>query len=137
MLRVVLDTNSLVSALITRGKPRELFRKIIDEKLALVISNQIIQEFKRVMKRPKFKRYVDSSDVDEFVRILIKISEVIEVKSDFSAVKGDPTDNMILNAAYDGKVEYIVSGDEHLLALKNFKGIKIVNGGEMLKSIQR
>jgi hypothetical protein len=137
MLRVVLDTNSLVSALITRGKPRALLRKIIDKKLTLVISNQIIQEFKIVMKRPKFQRYVDSSDIDEFLTRLIKISELIEVKSDFNIVKGDPTDDIILNCAYDGKVDYIVSGDEHLLALKNFKGIKIVTADETLKNIQR
>lgn len=137
MLRVVLDTNSLVSALITRGKPRALLRKIINKKLTLVISNRIIQEFKIVMKRPKFQRYVDSSDIDEFLMRLIKISELIEVKSDFNIVKGDPTDDIILNCACDGKVDYIVSGDEHLLALKNFKGIKIVTAGEILKNIQR
>jgi predicted nucleic acid-binding protein len=48
-------------------------------------------------------------------------------------VKADPTDDIILRTAYDGKADYIVSGDEHLLALKEFKGIKIVTVSEMLE----
>jgi predicted nucleic acid-binding protein len=61
----------------------------------------------------------------------------VKVKSRFKKVKADPTDDdIILRTAYDGKADYIVSGDEHLLALKEFKGIKIVTVSEMLEVLK-
>ncbi len=56
----------------------------------------------------------------------------MQMKSRFKAVKEDPDDDIIVRTAYDGKADYIVSGDRHLLALKEFKGIKILTIDEML-----
>ena len=56
----------------------------------------------------------------------------MQIKSRFKAVKEDPDDDIIVRTAYDGKADYIVSGDRHLLALKEFKGIKILTIDEML-----
>jgi uncharacterized protein len=54
------------------------------------------------------------------------------VKSKFKVVKEDPDDDAILQAAYDSKADYIISGDKHLLALKQFKNIRILTVDEML-----
>lgn len=60
----------------------------------------------------------------------------MQVKSGFKAVKEDPDDDIIVRAAYDGKADYIVSGDRHLLALKEYKGIKILTIDEMLNVLK-
>jgi predicted nucleic acid-binding protein len=58
------------------------------------------------------------------------------VKSKFKVIKEDPDDDVVLRTAFDGKAEYIVSGDKHLLALGEFKGIKIVNITEILSVVK-
>jgi len=55
------------------------------------------------------------------------------VKSNFKVVKEDPDDDVIINTAYDGHADYIVSGDNHLLRIKKFKNIKMVTVADMLK----
>jgi uncharacterized protein len=60
-------------------------------------------------------------------------SEVIDVKSKFQAVKEDTEDDMIVNTAYDGQADIIVTGDSHLLQLKSFQGIKIITIENMLQ----
>jgi predicted nucleic acid-binding protein len=59
------------------------------------------------------------------------------VKSKFKVIPEDPDDDIIVRTAYDGKADYIVSGDRHLLALKEFKGIKILTIDEMLKLLDK
>ncbi len=131
-MKVVLDTNVLVSALITRGKPRKLFDKILEKKLDHALSEEMLVELKEVLKRPKFRKYVDKKRIDRFVDLVNKNVKSVKISSDFD-VTIDKGDNMILNTAYSAKAEYIVSGDEHLLKLQNFKGIKIVTPSEMLE----
>ncbi len=64
-----------------------------------------------------------------------KTTKIVQIKSRFKIVKEDPDDDIIVRTAYDGKANYIVSGDKHLLAYKEFKGIRIVTIDEMLKEL--
>ena len=57
---------------------------------------------------------------------------MVKVRSKFKVIKGDPDDDMVLRTAKDGRTEYIVSGNKHLLSLSEFRGIKIVTVGQML-----
>jgi putative PIN family toxin of toxin-antitoxin system len=59
-------------------------------------------------------------------------ARIVQVKSRFKVVKEDPDDDIIVRTAYDGKADYIVSGDKHLLSMKEFKGIRILTVEEML-----
>jgi putative PIN family toxin of toxin-antitoxin system len=89
-----------------------------------------------VISRRKFEKYVKEQDVRIFLKALRHTAVFVKVRSRFKKVKADPTDDIILRTAYDGKADYIVSGDEHLLALKEFKGIKIVTVSEMLEVLK-
>ena len=122
MLRVVLDTNVLVSAAISNGKSRELLRKGIENQFSLITSDLILNELETALSRPKFKTSKD--EIDRIILALTLSSEVIDVKSKFQAVKEDRKDDMIINTAFDGRVDIIVTGDRHLLELENFKGIR-------------
>lgn len=130
-MKVVVDTNVLVSALIKTGKPRDLFLKLAKDK-QLVFSKAILEEFLEVTENPKVAKYMSQQDVTVFLNVLGNAAKMVQVKSKFTAVKEDPDDDIIVQTAYDGKANYIVSGDRHLLAVKEFKGIKIVTIDEML-----
>ncbi len=130
MLRVVLDTSVLVSATISDGKPRELLRKGISKEFCIITSDLILKELGIVLRRPKFKTSED--EVHRIILALMQTAEVVEVVSQFNVVEEDPKDDMVVKTAYDGRADFIVSGDSHLLALRNFRGISIVNVKQML-----
>lgn len=118
--RVLLDTNVLVSAIISRGNARELVNKAIEErKFSIVISEPILKELMTVLRRPTFKTSDD--EINKVVLSVIQTGEVVTVVSSFQVVKGDPEDNIILNTAHDGKVNMIVTGDRHLRLSKESK----------------
>ncbi len=133
MLRVVLDTNVLVSAIISDGKPRELLKKGIANQFIIVTSDLILQELATVLRRPKFK--TNEKEIRRTTLALIRSAHVIKVKSKFAAVKKDPKDDKIINTAYDGNADVIVTGDSHLLNLKSFREIKITTVEKMLNAI--
>ena len=135
-MRITTDTNILISALIAKGKPRELIKQAENRSFKLTLSDSIIGEFYNAVQRKKFRKYITIKEAQDFIREIKKISEMADVKSDFKVVEEDPDDDKILNTAYDGKVDYIVSGDPDLLNLKRFEGIKIVTVNEMLKILE-
>lgn len=70
--RVVLDTNALISALITHGKPRELWNYILEDKLILVTSKELLEEFEEVISRQQFRKYISRRSLMKFRRILYR-----------------------------------------------------------------
>jgi putative PIN family toxin of toxin-antitoxin system len=134
MLRAVLDTNVLVSALITDGKARDLLKKAIAKKYRLVTSSLILNELAAVLCRPKFK--TSKKKIDQIISLLKKTVEVVYVKTKLEAVKEDPKDNMIIETALDGKAQIIVTGDKHLLTLKHYGAIEIITIEEMLTRLK-
>lgn len=133
-MKVVLDTNTLISAAIAKGKPHKLLIKGISDEFTIVTSKPLLKELEEVIDRPKFK--LSMAEKGKFISTVKGTVELTEIKSDFNAVKDDPDDNVIINTAYDGKANYIVSGDRDLLKLKEFEGIKVVTVSEMLKILK-
>ena len=127
--KLVVDTNNLISALGWEGNSRELVRKIIDKEYELCISRKQIAELKRVMDYPKFK--FTASQKQKFLEILYEIAAIADTTTKLTVTE-DPDDNMLLECALEAKADYIISGDEHLLKLKEFKGIKIVSVKDFL-----
>lgn len=125
MFRVVLDTNVLVSAIISNGKSRDLLKKGIANQYAIVTSDLIIKELIAVLRRPKFQ--INETELQRIILALIEIAEVVSVKTKIIAIKEDPKDDMIIETAIDGCADIIVTGDSHLLALKAFREVKIIS----------
>ena len=128
----VFDVNVLVSSLIMKGKPRELWLRAKTNEFTLLLSSQIVSEFIYVISRRKFAKYVKAHDVRVFLQALHQTAKFARIKSRFKIVKADPADDTILRTAFDGKADCIVSGDNHLLSLGTFRGIKILTVDEML-----
>jgi putative PIN family toxin of toxin-antitoxin system len=132
MLVIVFDLNVLVSSLIVKGKPQELWRKAKGKEFTLAFSREMQSDLVNVVKRQKFEKYVTSVDIRLFLNDLRMTAKLVQVKSRFRVVLEDPDDDIIIRTAYDAKADYIVSGDRHLLALKEFKGIRVVTVDQML-----
>jgi putative PIN family toxin of toxin-antitoxin system len=133
MVRAVVDTNILVSALIKRGKPRKLVLKLLEEH-TVILSRQMLAELADVLTRNKFA--IKTSQVDRFLAILVRKSKIVTLSSRFKVISEDPDDDVVLNTAYAGKAEYIVTGDRHLLALKEFKRTKILKVTQILENLK-
>lgn len=136
MFRIVFDTNVLISAILSDGAPSVLLRKGMLNEFTIVASDLLLREFENVMQRPKFKVYNNDDEVHRTVQVLMHVADFVIVISKFSVVERDFKDNMILETAYDGQASFIVSGDDHLLSLKSFRGIKIVSVKEMLDYLE-
>ena len=137
MLKIVADTNVLVSSLIRRGKPHELILKIDGIEIRLISSNILMDELTSVLAEERIARYVSSRDVGRFLRYVGKRTTLVKVRSKFKVVNEDPRDDVFLNTAYSGKADYIISGDKHLIPLREFRGIRIVTVSEMLDILEK
>lgn len=100
------------------------------------MSEPILEEFIKITKRKKFRPYFRNSEVVDFVVLLERVSEFVQVQLKVDVTR-DKSDNMILAAALDGNAEYVVSGDEDLLAVQEFKGIKVLTVDQILKILRR
>ena len=128
--KVVLDTNILISALGWEGNPRAIFKKAIDKEFELILSSKQLGELLRVLNYPKFK-FTDEQK-ERFLSILLSMAALVKTKSEIDIIKEDPDDNIILEPANEMKISYIISGNEHLLKLKEFKDAKIVTAKKFL-----
>ena len=138
-MRIVLDTNVLVSAFISKdGNPAALLDVALTlPEIEVVLSDEILGEFRDVLSRRKVRKrfHYSQEDVSEFVSIIRNAVSIVKPTSNIKLVEDDPDDDVIINTAYDGKDDYIVSGDSHLKAMKEFKGIVILSPKMMLDTI--
>ena len=102
-MKAVFDTNVLISALITTGKPKELFHKAVEGQIQLLLSKNILEEFNKVCNDQRIRKYVDQEDIIDFLKIISTVAKITKVKSRFKAVTEDPEDDVILRTAFDGK----------------------------------
>lgn len=129
--KVVIDTNVLVSAFGWQGKPRKVFEKVLDGKLELVISEKQLTEIRRVILYPRLKFTPEQQT--RFLDILSRVAHIVETHSEIHIIQEDPTDNVLLESATENKAEYIITGDNHLLKLKQFQEVQIVTPAEFLE----
>lgn len=130
MKRIVLDTNVTISALFWKGYPRTIFELVKERKLILLSNTKIEAEFIRVLAYSKFG--LTPAEILPIVNNLRKYTQFVEVKSKVNIIKEDFTDNIFLECALDGKADYIISGDHHLLDIGIYEGIKILKAKDFL-----
>jgi len=125
-VRIVVDTNVLVSALITRGTPPDqLYQAWLRNEIELVTSTVQIDELVDVLSRPKLRKYVDPADATELVSD-IRLRAIVIRDMPVQRRSPDPKDDAILAAAIAGEAELEVSGDKPgILALREVQGIPI------------
>ncbi len=136
--RVVLDTNVLVSGTIaTQGFPSRIFDAAVSKEIVLVISPYILAEYFDVLKRPHIvKKYsILSERARIFTEYLQKRAKQVNPSSIERVIFDDAKDDAILACADAGKAQYVVSGDEHLVQLREYKGIQILTPREFVEQV--
>lgn len=139
MTRVVLDTNLFISAILSpNGKPATILKMALDAKLDLVLSPAILKEVSLVMNYGKMrkllsKRAVTPEKIRDTLRKIVKTAIMVSGETKIHRIDKDPSDNMVLACAVEGKVDFIVSGDRHLTDLVSFEGASIINPDNFLK----
>jgi putative PIN family toxin of toxin-antitoxin system len=132
-LRVVADTNVLVSAFIFPGGPPEaVYRRVLEGQLELVTSRALLAELGRVLAQ---KFGWEPERAEEAVAQVVRLAEIVAPSEKLSEIEADPEDNRVLEAASEGGVEAIVSGDRHLLALDVWRGIKVYSPAALISAL--
>ncbi|MES0338201.1 MAG: putative toxin-antitoxin system toxin component, PIN family [Candidatus Magnetobacterium sp. LHC-1] len=129
MIRVVLDTNVFVSAILyPDSKPARIIQLAKEKNIELVLSQAILDEIERVLRYPHLQRYHNYSleEVNEFIKGWKYLSEITHGLVEADIIKDDPSDNKYIECAIEGKADFIISGDNHLATLRSFYGIEIV-----------
>jgi putative PIN family toxin of toxin-antitoxin system len=134
-MNVVLDANIYVSALITAGgNPAQILTRWQEGEIDVVVSDEIIEEIRRVTSYPKlWERYRSvRENRDELIERLREIAIVVEPSRTLSAVLQDESDNRYVECAIEGRAEYIVTGDPHLLDIREYQGVEILSPAALL-----
>lgn len=133
MLKVVLDTNIYVSAILVGGKPEQIIDLAREGVIEVFISKPILVEIERILKEKL--RHTDEQVQFELLDTK-SVTKFISPKAKVAVVQGDEADNRILECAIHGKVDYLISGDtKHLQPLKQYKGVKILSPAEFLEKL--
>ncbi len=136
-MRVVIDTNVLVSAMLWGGKPRQLFHKGLTGEVILVISEVLLDELADVLSRSKFAAELlrVGTSVEEIVELVRRRAEVVLPAQIDPAIAADPDDDAVLACAIAGRADAIVSSDRHLLELAQYRAIPIVTASALLERL--
>lgn len=133
MLKITADTNIYISAILFGGKPEQIIKFAAAEKITLLISHDILAEIAYVL-RSKFSW--SNQQIDQVDEMLKEICFFVTPSHRLKVIKDDDADNRILECALEGKADFIVTGDKrHLLPLKEYNGIRIVDTAYFLKII--
>jgi putative PIN family toxin of toxin-antitoxin system len=124
MIKIVLDTNVFVSALISTRSNPALLLDAAGKNYSLFVSRELISELEDVISREKFG--FTNERINSAMEAILSFSEVVNPGIKLDVIKSDPDDNKILECAVACGADYLVSGDAHLLELKEYMGIKII-----------
>jgi putative PIN family toxin of toxin-antitoxin system len=130
MIRVVLDTNVIVSALVFGGIPRGVLELAEARQCQFFYSEPIQTEVRRVLSE-KFDW--PQTMLREALPPLWSVGQLVVPRTTIDAVPDDPDDNRILECAVEAQAQFVVSGDRHLLSLQNYKSISIVTPRQFIQ----
>lgn len=134
---VVLDTNVYVSGILTTSTPpAKILHAWETNVITLVLSEPILSEIKDVLTRPYFARHLKwtREQLNQYIDDLRLVAVVVHGTTPVTVCR-DPKDNMILSAALEAGADYIVSGDEDIIVLGEFRTIPILTPREFVRKV--
>lgn len=128
MTRIVLDTSVLISFLLTRGST---ISRILDRwesgDIEVVVSPGIIEELKRVAAEKRIAGKLKPGALDDLLQSLQEGALLIPGQLELPGATPDPGDDMVIACAVEGEASYIITRDPHLLGLREYEGILILD----------
>jgi uncharacterized protein len=139
MIRVVFDTNIVISGYLWSGAPQKALNAVREGRVKLLISEAMVDELKDVVSRRKFEERLKiiGKTAEQLVLNHLRLTEIVEVSAVQPVVKADPDDDIVIACAISGRADYIVSGDPHLLELKRFQDIQILTVNDFLARLMQ
>jgi putative PIN family toxin of toxin-antitoxin system len=138
-VRVVVDTNTLISGLISRGSPpARVLKRWAEGAITVLVTSDLAAEYQEVLARPAFAALGTEDERLELLGGLLSLGNVEPVTATerLDVVQRDPDDNRVLECALFGGASVIITGDEDLLALGRFRGVAIVSPKEFLERFE-
>ena len=132
-MRIVIDTNVFVIALIGKGSP-ELIDWLADKKFTVLFSNETYGELLEVVHRPKFKKLFTENRILRLLELLETIKEIVPVSS-VTDICRDKKDNFLLDLSKDGTAAYLITEDFDLLEIEIYHNTKIVKYRQFVSAI--
>ena len=123
-MRVVIDTNVLMSAIFFGGTPGRILKVWRAGQIDVVMSPEIVDEYVRVGERLR-QRYL-SADIQPLIELIIQNAEIVPSSLLPDSICEDPEDDKFLARALEAKVKVVISGDKKLLAVSAYQGIAVV-----------
>jgi len=138
-VRVVLDTNAVVSGLFWRGAPRRILDTARSGAIQLFTTAGLLAELEDVLGRPRFAQRLTAAGatVHEIVLGYASLVTLVQPARIDPVVIEDPDDDAVLACALAANAEAIVSGDAHLLGLKQYQVMPILTAAQLLSRIPR
>jgi uncharacterized protein len=133
-VRVVIDTNVLISAIFWSGKPKQLLNQVRRGKFIFLTSEVLLGELKEVLTRRDKQFKLSEEEAQRILTQVRSLAEIIEPHSLLTTCR-DAADNRVLETAIDGRADWIVTGDSDLLDLEAFQAIKIAAVVDFLSAV--
>jgi uncharacterized protein len=136
-VKIVLDTNILVSAYLWDGKPSQVWAAVLHKQAEAITSPTLVEEFADVVNRKKFQLLLEKKGktAEAIIQQYQAIAYVVHPAS-IPDIARDPDDNHVLACAETGQADYIVTSDDDLLSLGSYREIKIVNAQTFLQLLE-
>lgn len=132
-----MDTNTLISGTFWIVAPTKIIQLVEERKIELITSKEILEEYNKVMNYEEIKEKVKNHhERSQAVQKLAQISTLVDPKKKIDIIKEDPDDNKFIEAAVEGKAQFIISYNKHLLKIKEYQEIKIILPEEFLRIIK-
>jgi putative PIN family toxin of toxin-antitoxin system len=131
-IRIVIDTNWYVSGTINRKSRRVLFELLTGENFVILLSNEILAEYRLVISREKFKKIIKTAQVTRFINLVMSKVTIVQIKSSLTGSR-DPKDNFLLSLCSDNSADFLISGDNDLLVLETTGATRIVTLHDFLE----
>ena len=137
LVRLVLDTNTVISGLLWNGPPRRLLDAALGGTVELYTSAMLVAELREVLAYPRLAKRLTANGetVDRCVARFMVIANLTATAAIEGAITADPDDDHVIACALSAQADAIVSGDGHLLNLKQYQGMRIINPAEAVRSL--
>ncbi len=138
MIRAVIDTNVLISGLLTnRGYTGQIVEALLQDRFKVVVSYSILTELMRVCALPKLSSYPSIGQRGTLLAVFLSlIGEIYPGVVHQRVIADDPDDDFVLACAIEGEADYIVTGDHHLLELEQHQGVQIITPKEFAELLE-
>ena len=133
-MKIVVDANIFISSFFWGGSPRRIVERIIAGKDVLFITKEILDEIGDVIRRPKF--HASENEIHYFMNSIEELGNRITAKNKIENVSIDEDDNKYIECGIAASVDYIISGDKHLLEIEEYENIKIIDARKYLEIVE-